>query len=66
MHKHDSFTTHTYHKIILQLLKCLQMPMDNGGGAQLNLHMLIEEELNLPKTLVTQHLHIVPRADNVL
>ena len=29
--------------------------------------MLIEEELNLPTTtLVTQHLHIVPRTDNVL
>ena len=35
--------------------------MDNGGGAQ-----LAYAYLNLSKTLATQHLHIVPRADNVL
>ena len=37
------------------------MPMDNGGGAQ-----LAYAYLNLSTTLATHHLHIVPRADNVL
>ena len=34
------------------------MPMDNGGGARL--------ALRRSSTLATQHLYIVPRADNVL